>query len=169
MGGKKEGNQGRWVGRRLHLVRRSVCCCWGNEGNESVMMNGMKWGWKGFWGWYCCQRCLEEGKWVDWNRGLWMKGGKEMRNNEDGVGRGNEARFLRLVKVDWWRDSNEFELRSIVMWNGNEDEEGLNEVFEKGEVIEGIRGNGGEFVGIQPSGTCWMKVLPHLGRNKKPR
>ena len=36
------------------------------------------------------------------------------------------------------------------MWNGNEDEEGLKEGFEKGEVIEGIRGNGGEFVGIQP-------------------
>ena len=35
------------------------------------------------------------------------------------------------------------------MWNVNEDEEGLNEVFEKGEMIEGIRGNGCEFVGIQ--------------------
>ena len=35
------------------------------------------------------------------------------------------------------------------MWNGNEDEEGLKEVFEKGEVIEGIRVNGGQFVGIQ--------------------
>ena len=35
------------------------------------------------------------------------------------------------------------------MWNGNGDEEGLKEVFEKGEVIEGIRGNGGQFVGIQ--------------------
>ena len=35
------------------------------------------------------------------------------------------------------------------MWNGNEDEEGLKERFEKGEVIEGIRGNGGQFVGIQ--------------------
>ena len=35
------------------------------------------------------------------------------------------------------------------MWNGNEDEEGLKEVFEKSEVIEGIRGNGGKFVGIQ--------------------
>ena len=35
------------------------------------------------------------------------------------------------------------------MWNGNEDEEGLKEVFEKGEVIEGIRGNRSEFVGIQ--------------------
>ena len=35
------------------------------------------------------------------------------------------------------------------MWNGNEDEEGLKEGFEKGEMIEGIRGNGGEFVGIQ--------------------
>ena len=35
------------------------------------------------------------------------------------------------------------------MWNGNEDEEGLKERFEKGEVIEGIRVNGGEFVGIQ--------------------
>ena len=33
------------------------------------------------------------------------------------------------------------------MWNGNEDEEGFKEVFEKGEVIEGIRGNGSEFVG----------------------
>ena len=36
------------------------------------------------------------------------------------------------------------------MWNGNEDEEGLkDEFYEKGEVIEGIRGNGGEFVGMQ--------------------
>ena len=35
------------------------------------------------------------------------------------------------------------------MWNGNEDEEGLNEGFEKCEVIESIRMNGGEFVGIQ--------------------
>ena len=35
------------------------------------------------------------------------------------------------------------------MWNGNEDEEELKEVFEKGEFIEGIRGNGGEFVGMQ--------------------
>ena len=35
------------------------------------------------------------------------------------------------------------------MWNGNEDEEGLKEGFEKGEVIEGIRVNGGQFVRIQ--------------------
>ena len=35
------------------------------------------------------------------------------------------------------------------MWNGNEDEEGLMEVFKEGEVIEGIRVNGGEFVGKQ--------------------
>ena len=35
------------------------------------------------------------------------------------------------------------------MWNGNENEEELKKVFEKGEVIEGIRRNGGEFVGIQ--------------------
>ena len=35
------------------------------------------------------------------------------------------------------------------MWNGHEDEEGLKEVFEKGEVIEGIKVNGGQFVGIQ--------------------
>ena len=35
------------------------------------------------------------------------------------------------------------------MSNGNEDEEELKEVFEKGEVIEGIRRNGGQFVGIQ--------------------
>ena len=72
-----------------------------------------------------------------------------MNNNEEGVGRGNETRFLRLVKVDWWSDSNEFERRFIVMWNGNEDEDELKEEFEKGEVIEGIRGNEGEFVGIQ--------------------
>ena len=35
------------------------------------------------------------------------------------------------------------------MWNGNEDEEGLKEDFEKGEVIESIRVNEGQFVGIQ--------------------
>ena len=35
------------------------------------------------------------------------------------------------------------------MWNGNEDEEGLKEVFEKGEVIEDIRVNGGQIVGMQ--------------------
>ena len=35
------------------------------------------------------------------------------------------------------------------MWNGNEDEEGLKEVIEKGEAIEGIRVNGVQFVGIQ--------------------
>ena len=35
------------------------------------------------------------------------------------------------------------------MWNENEDSEGLKEVFEEGEVIEGIRVNGGQFVGIQ--------------------
>ena len=34
------------------------------------------------------------------------------------------------------------------MWNGNEDEEGLKEGCEKGEVIEGIRVNVGEFVGM---------------------
>ena len=71
-----------------------------------------------------------------------------MKNNEEGVGRGNDSRFLRLVKVDLWSDSNEFEPRCIVMRNGNEDEEGLKEDFEKGEIIEGIRGNGSEFVGI---------------------
>ena len=35
------------------------------------------------------------------------------------------------------------------MWNGNGDEEELRKGFEKGEVIEGIRGNGGELIGIQ--------------------
>ena len=35
------------------------------------------------------------------------------------------------------------------MWNGDEDEERLKEVLENGEVIEDIRGNGGEFVRIQ--------------------
>ena len=28
------------------------------------------------------------------------EGKKGMRNNEEGVGRGNDSRFLRLVKVD---------------------------------------------------------------------
>ena len=32
------------------------------------------------------------------------------------------------------------------MRNGNEDEEGLKEEIEEGEVIEGIRGNEGQFV-----------------------
>ncbi len=32
------------------------------------------------------------------------------------------------------------------MLNGNEDEEGLKEVFENGEMIEGIRVNGGELI-----------------------
>ena len=41
--------------------------------------------------------------------------------NEEGVGRGNETRFLRLVKVVFWSDCNEFDWRSIVMWNGNVD------------------------------------------------
>ena len=44
-----------------------------------------------------------------------------------------------------------------MMWNGNEDEEGLKECFEKGEVIEGIRGEGSEFVGIQASNGRWLK------------
>ena len=35
------------------------------------------------------------------------------------------------------------------MWNGNEGGEELKKGFEKGEVIEGIRVNGGEFVGIE--------------------
>ena len=35
------------------------------------------------------------------------------------------------------------------MWNGNEDSKGLKEGFEKGEVIEGIRVNGCQFVGMQ--------------------
>ena len=48
-------------------------------------------------------------------------------------------------------DSNEFKARFIVMWNGNEDSEGLKECFEKGEVIEGIGGNEGQIVGIQPT------------------
>ena len=34
---------------------------------------------------------------------------KGMRNNEEGVGRGNETRFLRLVKVVFWSDCIEFE------------------------------------------------------------
>ena len=35
------------------------------------------------------------------------------------------------------------------MWNGNEDEEGLKKGIEKGEVIEGVRVNGIQFVGMQ--------------------
>ena len=35
------------------------------------------------------------------------------------------------------------------MWNGNEDEEGLKERSEKGEMIEGIRVNGRNIVGIK--------------------
>ena len=46
-------------------------------------------------------------------------------------------------------DSNEFESSLTVMWNGNEDEEGLKEISEKGEVIEGIRMNVCQFVGPQ--------------------
>ena len=42
------------------------------------------------------------------------------------------------------------------MWNVNEDEEGLKEVFEKGEVIESIRGNGGQFVVVE--GMKGMRV-----------
>ena len=37
------------------------------------------------------------------------EGRKGTRNNEEGVGRGNEARFLRLVKVVLLSDSNEFD------------------------------------------------------------
>ena len=36
-----------------------------------------------------------------------------------------------------------------MIWNGNEDEEGLKEVFEEGEVIEYIKMNGDKIVGIQ--------------------
>ncbi len=74
---KKEGKWGRWVGWKHHLGGRWVCCCWVHEGNESVMVNGMGCGWKGIWGWCCCGRCLEEGRWVDCNWGTWVKGGKE--------------------------------------------------------------------------------------------
>ena len=44
------------------------------------------------------------------------------------------------------------------MWNGNEDEEGLKEDFEKGEVIEVIRGNRGQFVGIQKHERFYVEV-----------
>ena len=37
------------------------------------------------------------------------EGRKGTRNNEEGVGRGNETRFLRLVKVVWFSDSNKFD------------------------------------------------------------
>ena len=54
------------------------------------------------------------------------------------------------MKVALLNDSNEFELRSIMIWNGNEDEEGLKEVFEKGEAIEDIRVNGSQSVVVEP-------------------
>ena len=37
------------------------------------------------------------------------EGRKGTRNNEEGVGRGNDSRFLRVVKVVLLSDSNEFE------------------------------------------------------------
>ena len=77
------------------------------------------------------------------------EGRKGARNNEEGVGRVNVSRFLRVVKVVLLSDSNEFESRIIVMWNGNKDEEGSKEGIEKGKVIEGIRVNEGQFVGMQ--------------------
>ena len=43
------------------------------------------------------------------------------RMNEGNNGRGNERRFLRLVKVVFWSDCIELDRRSIVMWNGNVD------------------------------------------------
>ena len=95
---KEKDHKWRWVGRRLYSVRRSDCYLWGYEGNESVMMNGMKWGWKGNWGWYCCQRCLEEGRWVDWNRGSWMKGEKEW-----GIMRKEWEEEMKQDFWDWWR------------------------------------------------------------------
>ena len=42
-------------------------------------------------------------------------------------------------------------------WDGNDDDEGLKEGSEKGEVIEGIRGNGGEFVGKQATRKKGLK------------
>ena len=55
-------------------------------------------------------------------------------------------------------DFNEFDFISIVMRNVNEDSEGLKEGFEKGEVIENIRGNGGQLVGIQRTKTLNVQV-----------
>ena len=57
------------------------------------------------------------------------------------MGRDNALRFLRDAKVDWSSDSNEFKTRSIVMWNGNEDEEGLKEFCEEAELIKDTKRN----------------------------
>ncbi len=65
------------------------------------------------------------------------------------MGRGNKTRFLRLVKIVFWSDSKKLKPRSTVMWNGNVRREGLKEECEKCEVIESIRVNGGEFIGMQ--------------------
>ena len=120
---------------------------------------------------------MSGGREVSWLELRFMsEGRKGTRNNGEGVGRGNDSRFLRVVNVVWLSDSNEFEWRSIVMWNGNEDSEGLKS-FEKGEVIEGIRGNGGQFVGIQITWEIecwgvdvewWLSVRSRLARLLSP-
>ena len=110
--------RGRWVGRRLHLVRRSVCCCWGHEGNESVMMNEMKWWWKGNWGWYYCQRCLEEGRWADCDLRTWIKGGKEW-----GIMRREWKEEMKEDFWDWWRLIDgviPMSLNRVSLWCGME-------------------------------------------------
>ena len=97
-GGKKEGKWGRWVGRRLHLARRSDCCCWGHEGNESVMNEWNEMRVKGIWGWYCCWRCQKEENWVYWNWGSWVKGGKEQ-----GIMMREWEEEMLQDFWDWWR------------------------------------------------------------------
>ena len=57
-----------------------------------------------------------------------------------------KVRLLRFENVDWWSDSNEFELRLMVRWKKMK--KGLNEEFEKSDIIKCIRMNGCQFVGM---------------------
>ena len=50
------------------------------------------------------------GREVSWLELRFMSEGREgRRKNEEGVGRGNETRFLRLVNVVFWSDCIEFD------------------------------------------------------------
>ena len=104
---------------------------------------------KDFQDWYCCQRCFEEEKWVYWNGYIYELRKINEWEIQEIVGKWNDLRIVRFVNADWSSDFNELWSRLIVTWSGNEDEEGLKKCYEKGEVIEGVRRNRGEFVATQ--------------------
>ena len=94
---REEGREEREVswektpfGKEVSLLLLSQWREWecGDEWSE------MKWGWKGIWGWYCCRRCLEEGRWVDWNWGTWVK-----ERKEQGIMR---REWEEEMKQDFW-------------------------------------------------------------------